>query len=901
MTNVNGHWLVMVSTLVLQLLSLFSQVTTSREYLLLTGPQSPMLEIGTNFTATCWVNDTTGLTVDDLYWKHSRTVIAEEHYTKINRTTLSVTIPVTATGEKPDLLLCRCKEKPNSVQHKNGRCQHGIFLTKGYRPAKPKNISCQARQDKLSRSSVLFIPPTINCTWEAAGPQTSELPVTYTLNVVILSSKYSMSTTENSASVTMDIFPNHMLLDISVEAENKLDTVESEHLIRESAWFVKTNPPSHVRAISEDGFPTSLLINWTHPIPEDYLRLIYEIRFCAKGSSNWDYVPFQDTAKYIQSFRLQNLQADTVYITQVRCQYYKDGQYWSDWSSNVTKRTPEDRPTSKPDLWRIISSGDGAHERLVQFICKDPVPPNGRIKRFDLRIQELGDRRKDNVKNASAASSESVYVNRSHGDAGATQREITAIKEIRLADNKAVKVFVTAVNTVGRSPEAELAISTKAYHFPTVKELKVWPEQGQMWVEWTAPSSKNASEFVVEWVSVEGMDWQRESRGTRRAAIKGSLKSFVCYNISVYPVFYGWVGKPTTMQAYLEEGVPSKGPVVEVSGKPGRNQVDLVWNEMSLSERRGFITNYTIYYTNGTNVYNVTVPGNITSYTLQSLVGDTKYDTWIRASTIKGSTKGFNHSFTTQKYAPGEIEGIVAGVSAGFFLIVVVMMLLCCCKEDVIKRNCWPWIPNPGESTIGNWAPDYPLKVETPKENHLSGICVLDVDECEGKSVLEEDKVNLPLKRDKYLSEEHSSGIGGSSCMSSPRQSVSDSDEGGDLADTTASTVQYSSVVASSGYKGQTPTAHCHAPQQQVLFSRSESTQPLLDSEESADAPPPQDHRRTPRRQPADQQEALEPLDFCPLVEDCEQSASADGASAEWIPAAALSNYMPQLGGYRPQ
>lgn len=35
----------------------------------------------------------------------------------------------------------------------------------------------------------------------------------------------------------MDIFPNHMLLDISVEAENRLGKVESEHLIRESAWF----------------------------------------------------------------------------------------------------------------------------------------------------------------------------------------------------------------------------------------------------------------------------------------------------------------------------------------------------------------------------------------------------------------------------------------------------------------------------------------------------------------------------------------------------------------------------------------------------------------------------------------------------------------------------------------
>lgn len=46
----------------------------------------------------------------------------------------------------------------------------------------------------------------------------------------------------------------------------------------------------------------------------------------------------------------------------------------------------------------------------------------------------------------------------------------------------------------------------------------------------------------------------------------------------------------------------------------------------------------------------ITVPANITSYTLRSLSGNTKYDTWIVASTIKGSARGFNHSFTTQKY-----------------------------------------------------------------------------------------------------------------------------------------------------------------------------------------------------------------------------------------------------------
>ena len=197
---------------------------------------------------------------------------------------------------------------------------------------------------------------------------------------------------------------------------------------------------------------------------------------------------------------------------------------------------------------------------------------------------------------------------------------------------------------------------------------------------------------------------------------------------------------------------------------------------------------------------------------------------------------------------------------------------------------------------------------------------MLDVDVCDDKCVFEEDKASLPLKKDKYLSEEHSSGIGGSSCMSSPRQSVSDSDEGGDMADTTASTVQYSSVVASNGYKGQTPSS---LPQQ-AIFSRSESTQPLLDSEENPDMLVQEGSKQSQRfpqqpcftdsvgnehgSNPADfnqlemeQQEVLETLDFCPLEEDSEHTTPTDDQSVDWLSAAPVSSYMPQLGGYRPQ
>lgn len=393
----------------------------------------------------------------------------------------------------------------------------------------------------------------------------------------------------------------------------------------------------------------------------------------------------------------------------------------------------------------------------------------------------------------------------------------------------------------------------------------------------------------------------------------GNLEKFVCYKVSVYPIYSGLTGKSETKEAFLEEGVPLEGPTFRLSGTPGRNEAELVWEEIPQSKRRGFITHYTIYYTDGIKVHDVTVPANTTSYTLRLLSGDTKYDTWISASTIRGSAKSSNHTFTTAKYAPGEIEAIVVGVSLGFLFVVLMTMLICIYKKDVIKENFWPQIPNPGESTIGNWSPDYPLKAETPKEHCVSGISVLDVEACDGKCVFEEDKASLPLKKDKYLSEEHSSGIGGSSCMSSPRQSVSDSDDGGDMDDTTANTIVYSSVVASNGYKGQTPSSQA----QQAFFSRSESTQPLLDSEENPDMLVQEGSRQSQRftrtsgmdgpdlgdfnQLGREGQEALVPLDFCSLEEDSEQTTPTDAESADRLSAAPISSYMPQLGGYRPQ
>nr|XP_061800433.1 interleukin-6 receptor subunit beta-like [Nerophis lumbriciformis] len=880
-----------IQLLVLAYLASVSYSSGMSERHLMVTPQSPFLQIGTNFTATCVIIDTNEATPEDLYWSFSQNIIPQNQYTKINESALSVTIPI--NNEKSEWLFCRRKRKDSDISYSENKFTQAILLTKLYPPEKPKNLTCIAIQEKN------YLSKNLKCSWEAAKHNHKDKPTTYKIhvNISVNNHFYTKETLKNSAIVEMEFFPYHMEMEIWVVAHNELGSVESEHLKQDAISFAKTDPPLDVTAISETPLPSSLLIRWTHPIAEEYVKLKYEIRYCQNGSHIWTMVSMSSITEDITSFRLQKLQPDTVYITQVRCKHFMEGSgYWSNWSANVTQKTPEYRPTSKPRLWKIVTEGERINERQVTFICKNPVSSNGKINSFNIKIR---------TRNSGNTPWESILTNWSRADSSPSQNFI-ALKQIILPDTSPAVVNVTAINSMGESPVASLRIPEKGRELDPVKALEAYPQEGQLLVRWRPPNNTLVSVYVVEWVNANGIDWQRENKNTRQTTIKGHLEKFVGYNISVYPLYSGWTGKPTRVQAYLEEGAPLAGPSVRLNGKPGRNKAELMWNEIPPETRRGFITNYTIFYSSGTEQA-ITVPASVNSYVLTSLTANTKYDTWIRVSTSRGSYNGTSHSFTTLKYASGEIEMTVVGVCVGFLFVFLITMSLCIYKRDVIKRNFWPRIPNPRKSTIGNWSPDYHIKPETPKENCLSGISVLDMEVSDGKSVSEEDKASLALKKDKYLSEEHSSGIGGSSCMSSPRQSVSDSDEGADTADTTASTVQYSSVVASNGYKGQTP---CVQPQQ-LIFSRSESTQPLLDSEENPDLLVQEGSRAsqpfsqlpcfthtawdhgsgsfTESNEPeVEPQEVLSSLDMC---------LSGETTTDRQL----FSSYMPQLGGYRPQ
>ncbi|XP_076140563.1 interleukin-6 receptor subunit beta isoform X2 [Alosa pseudoharengus] len=887
------------------------------------------VELGKEFTATCILHHK-DLKAENIHWTYGLKSVrlSKEYYRRINESAGSITVNV--TEDMMGFFKCVIPSE-NTIYTNCSSNTYGILLDKGYPPEKPTDVKCQAVQDGAKISS------NVTCHWNP-GTRDPIMHTKYTLYMEYSGKVYNRSATKSHATMALEIFPHHLDLKIWVEVENRLGKVTSDPLMQESENLIKTDPPSKVKVTSEDVFPMSLLIQWTESIHQTYVVLKYNIRYCEKGSHTWTEVPQEDTKGYMDSFRLQALKPYTKYVVQVRCKSNKDLGYWSDWSRNATASTPEDRPYTKPVLWMNARLDDA--QRTVQLLLKKPVVANGKILHYEISVVEDGKSTKSSLP---------------FDDKEPFQRfNFTLQRQCVVA-----YVNVTAKNSAGESPPANLAVLLKGQELPAVDSPFAFAQDDFLWVEWSAPKEDGLVEYVLEWVSlVDGeWNWQKEPRNATKAYLKGNLQSFVPYNVTVVPIYHrGWrsstkvihltlPGNLNTITAYLKEGPPEVVPEPSLV-KTWKNSAQLVWPEIPLEKQRGFITNYTIVYEGaGKRVLETVVPLDVHSFTLKDLTKETSYSVYLVASTAAGSTRSTTFTMTTQKYDPGEIEMIVVSVCFGFLFLTILFIRLCFKNKETLKKKFWPQVPDPYNSTVATWSPDLSARTGTPKEAALGDLSVVEVDVFDQKSLCDEDKTSLPaLKKDKYLSEEHSSGIGGSSCMSSPRQSVSDSDEA-DSGQTTASTVQYSSVV---GYKGQTPagavssaaassssSSSSSSPATSATaasahtFARSESTQPLLDCEEQQEGSA--NHHHPPgrgslfrrhrgfgdadssggsssssgvggspmhRQHPSEQDELdSSSLEFCPAEEASLEQPADQPADARL----ARPPYMPQQSGYRPQ
>ncbi|XP_048223994.1 interleukin-6 receptor subunit beta isoform X2 [Perognathus longimembris pacificus] len=490
-----------------------------------------------------------------------------------------------------------------------------------------------------------------------------------------------------------------------------------------------------------------------------------------------------------------------------------DGKgYWSDWSEPASGITYEDRPSKAPSFWfKINSSKTHDSNRSVQLMWKTlpPFEANGKILNYEVILKGKTHLQNYTVNNTNFT--------------------------VNLTNDRYIATLA-ARNLVGKSDAAVLTIP--AFDFQAshpVMDLKAFPNDNKLWVEWTSPS-KSVKKYIIEWCQLSDTspcepDWQQEESTVHHTYLKGDLKESVCYLITVTPVYSYGPGSPVSTKAYLKQAAPSRGPTVRTK-KVGKNEAVLEWERLPVDDQNGFIRNYTIFYKSSIgNETVVRVDSSHTEYTLSPLTSDTLYMVRMAAYTDEGGKYGPEFTFTTPKFAQGEIEAIVVPVCLAFLLVTLLGVLFCFNKRDLIKKHIWPNVPDPSKSQIAQWSPHTPPRHNfSPKDKmysdgNFTDVSVVEI-EANDKKPFPEDLKSLDLfKKEKTSTEGHSSGIGGSSCMSSSRPSISSNDDN-ESSQNTASTVQYSTVVHS-GYRHQVPSVQ--------VFSRSESTQPLLDSEERSE------------------------------------------------------------------
>ncbi|KFQ54531.1 Interleukin-31 receptor subunit alpha, partial [Nestor notabilis] len=332
------------------------------------------------------------------------------------------------------------------------------------------------------------------------------------------------------------------------------------------------------------------------------------------------------------SCNLTGLWDSTEYSVAIRC-ISVVSMFWSEWSRAKKASTEEKAPSERVDLWRVIESSHSAGSRSVHLMWKplNSFPSSGRILGY--KIQYF-------LENNAAIKMTNI----------STDKKMTL-----LLNEEAYIISVMAYNSAGNSPEAILRIpSTDERSSQVIETVRTFTTNEEVVVEWVAFETE-VTKYVVEWyeeleTDPFGRSWQYVSNSTNWKTNKKNFKPFVCYNISVYPLYGNKVAAPYSIQTYIQEKKPSEGPVAD-TGIPGKNEVTIKWKEISKDKRNGFISNYTIFYKpEGGKELNDTVNADVLQYRLKSLQPNTQYTVYIMASNEAGGTSGEPKTFKTLKF-----------------------------------------------------------------------------------------------------------------------------------------------------------------------------------------------------------------------------------------------------------
>ncbi|XP_047192804.1 interleukin-23 receptor isoform X2 [Scophthalmus maximus] len=522
----------------------------------LTVEPAPLFLIGSNLTVYCHVKschhrfkislELNGETVKD--WK------------EVNCRTVMFSLTNVRTPQS--IVLCKLKS-PNLSNIVNGLDLHG-----GLPPEKPESITCET-----TRAS-----GAIDCSWKS-GPETY-LSKTYNVSVYGENgTRIHLDQVQDAEKIAIPrgIVDKNTVYQLVITAFNHFGASQSDPFSLCVQDIVIPDTP-HIAHIEFVNGPIAAVLQWT--TNDSSVNLIPHVRLCTPNGP-WEEREETELSKGL--IRVDDLRPLTEYEFQIRTCNSSAGlmpgstsgktRFCSKWSPSVTGTSPGIGPSQQLHVWRMFSS-----RRMVIVFWKPPPPEDhsGEVQEYKIF---LANDQKEEVTCPATLSQWSVHVP---------------------AEGQAVSI--SAVTSYGSTPPADVPLRHSGVSGPVLGELAPAANGSAVLVSWSWPGTKQwptsggePLHYVVEWMRVPGteLQWQMLDEKQNSTSITG-LTAGVRYNISVYAVTTGGVSAPSSGLVYSKEQKPASGPNLSaLVHEAGRMLI--MWDELPVDQRRGFITNYTLY------------------------------------------------------------------------------------------------------------------------------------------------------------------------------------------------------------------------------------------------------------------------------------------------------------------
>lgn len=665
----------------------------------------------------------------------------------------------------------------------------GAEIRAGYPPEVPQNLSCQTN---------LTTPNTLTCRWDV-GQRETHLLTTSTLHTEIwdlnINYTYELPAGVHHFNIPRSDFVFFFEMRIYVRSVNDLGEATSLPITLEPIRAAKFDPPEIVKIQVVPKRYGCLRLSWClsqHQAWMRYHRLNIEVRLKTANGSKWSDAIAVNNVRPSRPLDQCRLRHWTQYFAQIRVRYQQSP--WSEWSGSQSGVTLESAPTGRLDSWMKVSRESTPKQVNIHLFWK----PSKQFCANGQRVSYIVSVHKQNVEKGKVC-----YTRRNH----CTMQLPKRVK----------KVYLTAVNSAGKSSPTEIRILHHKEREAILHVEAVPQDDSSLRVRWKSASIPDLVGYIVEWrplleTGLSHIRFESADKNKSSLLLTGSFEPYKPYGISVYPRFKDGIGLPQTVNAYLRQKAPSMVPKVEIM-KTWGSRVQLTWDEIPLAQRNGIIQNYKIFYWNEKGPVNiVNVDPAERKVVLEDLDTVSLYEAFMMVNTLGGSMNGSTIHFETEPFDALAIVMTVTVIGIGVSFLIIFSVLSCFSKHKRLKKHLWPNVPDPANSSIKRWTSESTQNTYLGYDNkepnlvYLSHLSFLD----------------LPLKLNKEEdlwsnNAEDTSDLGESICGSPfiPGYSGSNDDS-----------IPYATVI----FSGQ---CNSPSPEEANVYLRSESTQPLLETEES--------------------------------------------------------------------